>query len=66
MASRLPLSMAGLPGSNPCVHVGPPLSCNGPSFGSELRMSPLEFSRPPGPVLRHHPPHHCSGCNLTR
>ena len=26
-----PALMAGLPGNNACVKVGPPLSCNGPS-----------------------------------
>jgi len=47
-----PASMAGLTGDNDnaCVKVGPPLSCNGPSFGSVLRMSPVAFSSPPGPV----------------
>src|SRR5205807_1728296 len=29
-----PALTAGLPGNNPCVKVGPPLSCNGPSIGS--------------------------------
>ena len=31
-----PASMAGLPGNNACVKVGPPLSCSGPSIGSVL------------------------------
>ena len=31
-----PASMAGLPGNNACVKVGPPLSCNGQSIGSVL------------------------------
>lgn len=31
-----PASIAGLPGNNACVKVGPPLSCNGPSIGSVL------------------------------
>ena len=31
-----PASMAGLPGNNSCVNVGPPLSCSGPSSGSVL------------------------------
>src|SRR5947207_533241 len=35
-----PPSMAGLPGNNACVKVGPPLSCNGPSAGSVLVWSP--------------------------
>ena len=31
-----PASIAGLPGNNECVKVGPPLSCNGPSNGLVL------------------------------
>ena len=33
--------MAGLPGSNPIVSVGPPLLCSGPSSGSKLFKSPV-------------------------
>ena len=32
----LPVSIAGLPGNNVCVNVGPPLSCNKPSNGLVL------------------------------
>ena len=35
-----PALIAGLPGNSPCVNVGPPLSCNGPSSGSVLIRSP--------------------------
>src|SRR5262249_15464632 len=35
-----PASMAGLPASSACVWVGPPLFCNGPSFGSMALRSP--------------------------
>ena len=31
-----PASIAGLPGNNTCVKVGPPLPCKGPSNGSVL------------------------------
>ena len=34
-----PLSIAGLPNSNACVWVGPPLFCSGPSCGLALMMS---------------------------
>src|SRR5712691_858683 len=39
IAEKLFASMAGLPESKACVKVGPPLSCNGPSFGSTLSRS---------------------------
>ena len=35
MKFGLPASIAGLPGNNACVRVGPPLSCKGPSNGSD-------------------------------
>src|SRR5215467_1200310 len=39
--------MAGLPGNNSCVKVGPPLSCNGPRMGSVLIWSPVAVKNPP-------------------
>ena len=46
-----PALMAGLPGSNTCVKVGPPLSCNGPSIGLVLIWSPGPVRKPPASSL---------------
>ena len=43
-AVLLPASITGLPASGVCVHVGPPLSCSGPSRGS----TPSTLPAPPG------------------
>ena len=52
----LPLSTAGLLPRSACVKVGPPLFCNGPSFGSMLIWSALLVSQPsPLSLLRLYP-----------
>ena len=47
----LPALMAGLPGSNASVKVGPPLSCNGPSIGLLKSWSPGPVKKPPASSL---------------
>ena len=46
-----PASIAGLPGSNAWVKVGPPLSCNGPSIGLVKSWSPGPIKKPPASSL---------------
>ena len=48
--------MAGLPGSNAMVSVGPPLSASGPIFGSVLFMLPMLVKLPLPSELRLWPP----------
>src|SRR5262249_5679147 len=43
----LPALIAGLPGNNACVKVGPPLFRNGPSIGLVLILSPGPVRTPP-------------------
>lgn len=51
-----PESIAGLPGNNACVKVGPPLSCNGLNIGSVLTWSPGPVRKPaPSSLLRLYP-----------
>jgi hypothetical protein len=46
-----PASIAGLPGSNACVNVGPPLSCNVPIIGLVKSWSPGPVKKPPASSL---------------